>query len=162
MSPLWSTALSLYRRSRPTGPSIKALSLCPPVPESKVLCSKCGECDLGLGSHLLAFPFKAKRLQCVLKAIQRRSEEGCVPPYPSILKVPFRQRDHRQSFPSILWVHILGWAVLSAFHLPTAYSQPLPKTHIPLSASELGYPEILHRAEPIRHAVREVVHSPAQ
>lgn len=97
---------------------------------------------------LLAFPFKAKRPQCVWEAIQRGSEEGCVSPYSSVLKVSFRQQDHRQSLPSILQVHILDWAVLSAFYLPTAYSQPLPRSHILLSMSELGYPEILDKAEP--------------
>lgn len=84
----------------------------------------------------------------MLEAMQRGSEEGCVSPYPSILKVLFREQDCRQSLPSILQVHILEWAALSAFHLPTDYSQPLPKTYIPLSMSELGYPEILDKAEP--------------
>lgn len=63
-------------------------------------------------------------------------------------KVPFRQQDSRQSLPLVLQVHVLGWAALSVFHLPTACSQPLSKIHLSLGVSELGYPEIPDRAEP--------------
>lgn len=99
-------------------------------------CIKCRDHDVGLGSHLPAFPFKAIRSQCVCWKPSKGSEEGCASGY----SYP---QDHRQNLPSILLGH-----PFSVLHLPTAYSQPPPKTHTPLSVSELAAPERLDRAEP--------------
>lgn len=53
-------------------------------------CHVAGVESMTWGSNLFAFPFKVKQPQYVLEVIRRGSEEGCVPPYSSVLKVAFR------------------------------------------------------------------------